>query len=137
MGWLNGSTYESETSGRPRGSTTLVDDRSDTDSAPNGTPRHGSIVIDHSQAHTMSMSEVPTDFAAVTAEREIQLKDECKAKDLEIQTSQKRVDSLEMRIRERDTQMTSLKEEKSTMSRQIADLKNQLYQLVSIVMDEG
>jgi len=125
MGWLSGGTSEAETS---RGSATLVDDRSDIDSAPNGTLRHG-IGIEHSQAHTMSMGEAPTDFAAVTAEREIQLKDECKAKDLEIQTSQKRVDSLERRIRERDTQMTSLKEEKSTMSRQIADLKNQLYQL--------
>ena len=129
MGWLSGGTSEAETSGHPRGSATLVDDRSDTDSAPNGTLRHIGI-----ESH--AMSEAPADFAAATAEREIQLKDECRAKDLEIQTSHKRVDSLERRIRERDTQMTSLKEEKSTMSRQIADLKNQLYQLVSLAMDE-
>eukprot|EP00804_Cyclotella_cryptica_P027054 CCRYP_013682-RA/>CCRYP_013682-RA protein AED:0.01 eAED:0.01 QI:340/1/1/1/1/1/2/85/1637 len=46
-----------------------------------------------------------------------------------LQVSQNRVGSVERRIRERDAQLTSCKEEKGKMGCQITDLKNQLYQL--------
>ena len=40
-------------------------------------------------------------------------------------------EELTRRIRERDAQLATLKEERGGCMRQIADLKNQLYQLVS------
>ena len=65
------------------------------------------------------------------AEREFQYKEDAQNKELQLQQSQNRVDSVEKRIRERDGQLSTLKEEKDGCMRQIADLKNQLYQLVS------
>ena len=65
------------------------------------------------------------------AERELQYKEEVQNKDVQLQQSQNRIDAVERRIRERDVQLTSLKDEKAGCMRQIADLKNQLYQLVS------
>ena len=65
------------------------------------------------------------------AERELQYKEEVQSKDVQLQQSQNRIDAVERRIRERDVQLTSLKDEKAGSMRQIADLKNQLYQLVS------
>ena len=65
------------------------------------------------------------------AERELQYKEEAKNKDQQIQTFQNRAKSVERRIRERDQQMSALKEEKAMQMHQITDLKNQLYQLVS------
>ena len=67
------------------------------------------------------------------AEREFQYKEDAQNKELQLQQSQNRVDSVEKRIRERDGQLSTLKEEKAGCMRQIADLKNQLYQLVSII----
>ncbi|KAL9179509.1 LOW QUALITY PROTEIN: hypothetical protein ACHAXT_008799 [Thalassiosira profunda] len=49
--------------------------------------------------------------------------------EVQLAQAQKRVDTVEQRIRERDAQVSSLKEEKAGCLRQIADLKNQLYQL--------
>lgn len=68
------------------------------------------------------------------AEREFQYKEDAEKKDMLLQQSQNRVDAVEKRIRERDGQLSTLKEEKAGCMRQIADLKNQLYQLVSICM---
>ena len=51
--------------------------------------------------------------------------------EVQLAQAQKRADTVEQRIRERDAQVSSLKEEKAGCLRQIADLKNQLYQLVS------
>lgn len=65
------------------------------------------------------------------AERELQYKEEVQSKEVQLQQSQNRIDAVERRIRERDVQLTSLKDEKAGCMRQIADLKNQLYQLVS------
>ena len=67
------------------------------------------------------------------AEREFQYKEDAQNKELQLQQSQNRVDTVEKRIRERDGQLSTLKEEKAGCMRQIADLKNQLYQLVSII----
>jgi len=67
------------------------------------------------------------------AEREFQYKEDAEKKHMLLQQSQNRSDALEKRIRERDGQLSTLKEEKAGCMRQIADLKNQLYQLVSIV----
>jgi len=67
------------------------------------------------------------------AEREFQYKEDVEKKNMLLQQSQNRVDAVEKRIRERDGQLSTLKEEKAGCMRQIADLKNQLYQLVSSV----
>ena len=67
------------------------------------------------------------------AEREFQYKEDAEKKDMLLQQSQNRSDALEKRIRERDGQLSTLKEEKAGCMRQIADLKNQLYQLVSSI----
>ena len=68
------------------------------------------------------------------AEREFQYKEDAEKKDMLLQQSQNRSDALEKRIRERDGQLSTLKEEKAGCMRQIADLKNQLYQLVSSII---
>ena len=69
------------------------------------------------------------------AERELQYKEEVQSKEVQLQQSQNRIDAVERRIRERDVQLTSLKDEKAGCMRQIADLKNQLYQLQHQIMN--
>ena len=85
-------------------------------------------------AHLNQLHEVTSQMA----ERELhykesvtQAREEVAQKEIQLQQSQSRVDSVERRIRERDVQLSTLKEEKAGCMRQIADLKNQLYQLVS------
>ena len=52
------------------------------------------------------------------------------SKDAQLKQSQHRAEAVERRIRERDAQLSALKEDKAGCLRQIGDLKNQLYQLV-------
>jgi hypothetical protein len=73
------------------------------------------------------LTQCTTEFA----EKETVLKRELGEVRSALQVQQNRVNSLETRIRERDAQLTSCKEEKGKMGCQITDLKNQLYQLVS------
>lgn len=73
------------------------------------------------------LSQCTTEFA----EKETLLKKELGEVSSALQVQQQRVSSLEKRIRERDAQLTSCKDEKGKMACQITDLKNQLYQLVS------
>ena len=61
-----------------------------------------------------------------------QYTEDARNKDMQLQQSQNRVTAVERRIRERDAQMTTLKEEKAGFVRQVSDLKDQLYQLVSL-----
>ena len=63
------------------------------------------------------------------AEREFLLREEAQSKDAALRQAEARIAAVEARIRERDTQVLSLKEEKTASVRQITDLKNQLYQL--------
>lgn len=72
-----------------------------------------------------------TQCTAEFAEKEKVLKEELGEVSSALRVQQQRVTSLEKRIRERDAQLTSCKEEKGKMGCQITDLKNQLYQLVS------
>ncbi len=44
------------------------------------------------------------------------------------------VDELRTQLRERDEQLVTLKDDKADCMRQILDLKDQLYQLVSVVL---
>jgi hypothetical protein len=67
------------------------------------------------------------------SEKERALKRELGEMSSALQVQQNRVTSLEKRIRERDAQLTSCKEEKGKMLRDTTDLKNQLYQLVSFM----
>lgn len=81
-------------------------------------------------AHLNQLHEVTSEMA----ERELAYQDDVKNKESLLQQSQNRVTAVERRIRERDSQMSSLKEDKAGCMRQIADLKNQLYQLVSTIV---
>lgn len=76
------------------------------------------------------LTQCTTEFA----EKEKVLKKELGETSSALQVQQSRVNSLENRIRERDAQLTSCKEEKGKMGCQITDLKNQLYQLVSCIL---
>ncbi|KAL3799993.1 hypothetical protein ACHAWO_004671 [Cyclotella atomus] len=71
------------------------------------------------------LTQCTTEFA----EKETVLKRELGEVRSALQVQQNRVNSLETRIRERDAQLKSCKEEKGKMGCQITDLKNQLYQL--------
>ena len=73
------------------------------------------------------LTQCTTEFA----DKEKALKRELGEVTSSLQVQQSRVASLEKRIRERDAQLTSCKDEKGKMGCQITDLKNQLYQLVS------
>ena len=81
--------------------------------------------------HLNQLHEVTTQMAEREKEREMAYKEEVQARDVQLQQAQVRIESVERRIRERDAQLSSVKEEKAGCMRQIADLKNQLYQLVS------
>eukprot|EP00956_Cyclotella_meneghiniana_P018474 scaffold30763_cov68-Cyclotella_meneghiniana.AAC.3 len=75
------------------------------------------------------LTQCTTEFA----EKEKALKKELTEVSSALQVQQNRVASLEQRIRERDAQFTSCKDEKGKLGCQITDLKNQLYQLVRII----
>jgi chromosome segregation ATPase len=129
MGWLNSG---------PEG-----DNTPETQSDRSGSPDSGNIgtinTASNSNAQIISklasmdaaylnqLNEVTTKMA----ERELNYKEELQNKDIQLQQYQKRVAAVEQRIRERDGQLSALREEKSYCTREIADLKNQLYQLVS------
>lgn len=85
--------------------------------------------------HQLSAQEASFMNQLTQITSEFKLKEEALKKELgemanALQVSQNRVGSVERRIRERDAQLTSCKEEKGRMGCQITDLKNQLYQLV-------
>jgi hypothetical protein len=74
------------------------------------------------------LTSITTEFKA----KEESLKKELAEANSALTMQQNRVASVEKRIRERDAQLTNCKEEKGKMGCQITDLKNQLYQLVSL-----
>ena len=126
MGWLNSG---------PEGGETSDDSQSDRSASPSDT------INSKSANSTQLISKISTmeavhinqlhEVTSQMAERELQYKEEFQNKDVQLQQSHNRVSAVERRIRERDAQMSSLKEDKAGCLRQIADLKNQLYQLVS------
>jgi hypothetical protein len=129
MGWLssgpegdNTPETQSERSGSPD-----PDSSGTINTASNSNAQILSKLASMDAAHLNQLNEVTTKMA----ERELNYKEELHAKDIQLQQSQKRVASVEQRIRERDVQLSALREEKSECTREIADLKNQLYQLVS------
>lgn len=135
LGWLNADGAETETS--------------DTQSSRSASPNNHHFGTINSKAatnkellsklsameatHLNQLHELTTQMA----ERELAYKEDTKSKEMELQQSQNRVTAVERRIRERDAQMTSLKDEKAGCLRQIADLKNQLYQLVSLLDNDA
>ena len=129
MGWLSSGPEgditpetQSERSGSPD-----PDSSGTINTASNSNAQILSKLASMDAAHLNQLNEVTTKMA----ERELNYKAELHAKDIQLQQSQKRVASVEQRIRERDVQLSALREEKSECTREIADLKNQLYQLVS------
>jgi len=124
MGWLNSG---------PEGGETSDDTQSDRSSSPSD------AINSKSANSTQLLSKISTmeathmnqlhEVTSQMAERELQYKEEFQNKDVQLQQSHNRVSAVERRIRERDAQMSSLKEDKAGCLRQIADLKNQLYQL--------
>ena len=94
--------------------------------ASNTTPQILSKLASMDAAHLNQLNEVTSKMA----ERELNYKEDLHNKDIQLQQSQKRVAAVEQRIRERDVQLSVLREEKSECTREITDLKNQLYQLV-------
>lgn len=129
MGWLSSGPEgditpetQSERSGSPD-----TDSSGTINTASNSNAQILSKLASMDAAHLNQLNEVTTKMA----ERELNYKEELHAKDIQLQQSQKRVASVEQRIRERDVQLSALREEKSECTREIADLKNQLYQLVS------
>lgn len=129
MGWLSSGPEgditpetQSERSGSPD-----TDSSGTINTASNSNAQILSKLASMDAAHLNQLNEVTTKMA----ERELNYKEELYAKDIQLQQSQKRVASVEQRIRERDVQLSALREEKSECTREIADLKNQLYQLVS------
>eukprot|EP00578_Thalassiosira_sp_NH16_P013987 CAMPEP_0181126054 /NCGR_PEP_ID=MMETSP1071-20121207/27402_1 /TAXON_ID=35127 /ORGANISM="Thalassiosira sp., Strain NH16" /LENGTH=1547 /DNA_ID=CAMNT_0023211585 /DNA_START=115 /DNA_END=4758 /DNA_ORIENTATION=- len=128
MGWLNSnnsgpeedyqtSDTQSDRSASPNTNTSMSSNHSNTELV--------SKISTMEAAHINQLHEVTSQMA----ERELQYKEDSKNKDVLLQQSENRTTSLERRIRERDGQMSSMKEDKAGCMRQIADLKNQLYQL--------
>lgn len=129
MGWLNSGPEgdntpetQSERSGSPdSGNIGTIN------TASNNNAQIISKLASMDAAYLNQLNEVTTKMA----ERELNYKEELQNKDMQLQQCQKRVAAVEQRIRERDGQLSALREEKSDCTREIADLKNQLYQLVS------
>ena len=113
MGWFNGD-------GVPEGDKT-PETQSD-GSSSTVSPGSESALVDAAKLHEVTSQ---------MAERELRLREEATAKDAQLRQCENRVAAVERRIRERDAQVTTLKEEKADTARQIENLKNQLYQLVS------
>jgi septal ring factor EnvC (AmiA/AmiB activator) len=113
MGWFNGD-------GVPEGDKT-PETQSD-GSSSTVSPGSESALVDAAKLHEVTSQ---------MAERELRLREEATAKDAQLRQCENRVAAVERRIRERDAQVTTLKEERADTARQIENLKNQLYQLVS------
>lgn len=143
MGWRNGGGPEG-------GGDQTPETQSDRSASPTGNDDHAAAaatintsgnsnaqlvtkISTMEAAHLNQLHEVTSQMA----ERELAYKEEVMSRDAQLRQSQNRVDAVEQRIRERDAQVTSLREEKADCVRQIADLKNQLYQLVSFVLCRG
>lgn len=112
MGWFNGD-------GVPEGDKT-PETQSD-GSSSTVSPGSESALVDAAKLHEVTSQ---------MAERELRLREEATAKDAQLRQCENRVAAVERRIRERDAQVTTLKEERADTARQIENLKNQLYQLV-------
>ena len=122
MGWFHGGTSPG---GTPELETTLDSDGSS--SSPSS--GDGDSMHDLTSSKLSSNDEATALVMSQMAEREFRLREEAHAKDAALRQAEARIASVEQRIRERDTQVLSLKEEKTASARQITDLKNQLYQL--------
>ena len=112
-------------------------DTSDTQSSRSTSPTSNHIGSINSRSNTQSqiISKISTMEAThldELHELSAQYTEDARNKDMQLQQSQNRVTAVERRIRERDAQMTTLKEEKAGFVRQVSDLKDQLYQLVSL-----
>ena len=112
-------------------------DTSDTQSSRSSSPSNHNIGTINSRSNTQSqiISKISTMEAThldELHELSAQYTEDARNKDMQLQQSQNRVTAVERRIRERDAQMTTLKEEKAGFVRQVSDLKDQLYQLVSL-----
>lgn len=110
MGWLNGTPEGAETS----------DSQSDSSVSPSRDALSGKVA---------QQTQIMTNLSTMEAAHIHQL--QMAEKDMQLAQSENRVSSVERRIRDRDAQVTALREEKAGCMRQIEDLKNQLYQLVS------
>ena len=144
MAWLKNNSITSPAPGEVTPDTSLSeDDRQCTQSAsPDDITKLLNNTAAITKLATMEAEHLNqlNNVTGACAERELQYKEEAiqareeaQSKDVQLQQSQNRIDAVERRIRERDVQLTSLKEEKAGCMRQIADLKNQLYQLVSFI----
>lgn len=127
MGWLN-SGPEGNNTPETQSERSNSPDSSTINTASNSNAQILSKLASMDAAHLNQLNEATSNMA----ERELNYKEELQTKDIQLQQCQKRVTTVEQRIRERDAQMCALREEKSEFAREIADLKNQLYQLVSI-----
>lgn len=133
MGWMNNSPEEGNQTPETQ-SDRSVSPHENINTSSNSNAQLITKLSTMEAAHLNQLHEVTSQMA----ERELQYKEsatqareELAQKEVQLQQSQTRVDSVELRIRERDVQLSTLKEEKAGCMRQIADLKNQLYQLVS------
>ncbi len=121
MGWLDGLGGERTPETQSDGSSSSSPGNS---GSPGGSESSNNI-------DAVKLHEVTSQMA----ERELRLREEVAAKDALLRQCENRVDAVERRIRERDAQVASLKEERAASTRQIENLKNQLYQLVSFRRD--
>ena len=128
MGWLSSGPEGDNTPETQSERSHSSDSGSGTiNTASNSTPQILSKLVSMDAAHLNQLNEVTSKMA----EREFNYKEELQKKDIQLQQSQKRVAAVEQRIRERDVQLSVLRDEKSECTREITDMKNQLYQLVS------
>jgi hypothetical protein len=122
MGWLDGIGGERTPETQSEGSSS---------SSPGNSGNSGSSLGNSESSANIDVAKLH-DVTSQMAERELRLREEVSAKDAMLRQCENRVDAVERRIRERDAQVTSLKEERAAGARQIENLKNQLYQLVSV-----
>lgn len=125
MGWLS-SGLEGEKTPETQSERSSSPDSGTINTASTSSAQILSKLASMDAAHLNQLNEVTSKMA----ERELNYKEELHNKEIQLQQSQKRVATVEQRIRERDVQLSALREEKSECTREITDLKNQLYQLV-------
>lgn len=123
MGWLDGIGGERTPETQSEGSSS---------SSPGNSGNSGSSPDNYSESSANIDAAKLHEVTSQMAERELRLREEVSTKDAMLRQCENRVDAVERRIRERDAQVTSLKEERAAGARQIENLKNQLYQLVSV-----
>lgn len=131
MGWFGGSGRASSPGGTPELDTTHESDGST--SSPR-TNMSGDLSFADPQdlptpSKLSSNDEATLLVMSQMAEREFQLREEAHTKADALRLAESRIASVEQRVRDRDAQVVSLQEEKAATARQVADLKNQLYQL--------